>query len=79
MNLHVKVKSERDEYGFGIYEVKGQNPMEYLLVHSDPKVPKQGFKLFKAHCYRDRETMLLDSKSRKDAAEKILSKPKRKR
>lgn len=79
MPLHVKVFPNRDEYGFAIYEVKGENALEYVLTHDNPKVPKKGFKLFKVHCFRDRETIAADVEARKANAQKILDKPVRKR
>lgn len=71
--VYVKVKPERDEYGFGIYSVAERNAKtkEVRLKHHDPKVPINGFWLFETHTLtNDRQVIKMNAEERAKKIEK---------
>ena len=60
---YVKVVAHRDLYGLGTYKLKEYkaSTRECLLVHDDPKVPKEGFLIYLAHTFSDSTTRKLNA------------------
>ena len=64
---YVRVKPDRDEYGFGIYAVAERNEKtkEVRLTHHDKRVPQKGFWLFEAHTLtNDRQVIKMNAEER---------------
>ncbi len=66
----IKIHSERG-YGSDVYPVVGTaaNGMEYVLRNKDGRT----FNIYKAHCYRDRDTIIANASIRQEKKGQALS------
>lgn len=68
--VYLKILSQYDPYGYGIYLVVGEVGNKFKLSHSSKSVP-ESFEINKDYCFTDEECKVIDRRTNSLPIERI--------